>query len=90
MNDTEFTSQEIYTAEAIEAAAACLLWQAPDATEDGNGFPIGDDGNGRLHGETRFVARVVAEVPHRGGDRVRAGQLGAAGARARDRAAGRP
>ena len=64
MNDTEFASQEIYTAEAIEAAAACLLWQAPDATEDGNGFPIGNDGNGRLHGETRFVARVVAEVPY--------------------------
>lgn len=53
-----------YTKTAIEHAAIALLWQAPDATGDGNGFPIGDDDNGSVHGETQFIARVVAEVPY--------------------------
>jgi hypothetical protein len=55
---------ETYTETAIEHAAIALLWQAPDATEDGNGFPIGDDANGQLHGETQYVARIVEEVPY--------------------------
>jgi len=55
--------QETYISEAIEAAAAALLWQAPDATEDGNGFPL-TDRNGKLEGETRYVTRVVTEVPY--------------------------
>jgi len=49
--------QETYIAEAIEAAAVALLWQAPNATEDGNGFPIGESGN-------EYSDRVVAEVPY--------------------------
>jgi len=53
-----------YTEGAIEGAAVSLLWQATDATEDGNGFPISDDDNGQLHGETQFVARVITEVPY--------------------------
>jgi len=55
--------QETYISEAIEAAATALLWQAPDATEDGNGFPL-TDRNGKLEGETRYVTRVVTEVPY--------------------------
>jgi hypothetical protein len=47
---------ETYTETAIEQAAITLLWQAPDATEDGNGFPIGEGGN-------EYSARVVEEVP---------------------------
>jgi hypothetical protein len=51
------TAQDTYITEAIESAAATLLWQAPDATEDGNGFPIGDGGN-------EYSARVIEEVPY--------------------------
>ena len=46
-----------YTETAIEHAAITLLWQASDATEDGNGFPIGEGGN-------EYSERVVAEVPY--------------------------
>jgi hypothetical protein len=47
-----------YIAEAIQGAAAALLWQASDASEDGgNGFPTED-------GETQFTDRVIAEVPY--------------------------
>jgi hypothetical protein len=51
------TAQDDYITEAIEQAAVTLLWQASDATEDGNGFPIGEGGN-------EYSARVVAEVPY--------------------------
>ena len=61
MRDNDLTA---YTETAIEHAAVALLWQASDASEDGNGFPIGDDDNGNLHGETQFVARVITEVPY--------------------------
>lgn len=53
-----------YTEGAIRGAAVALLWQATDASEDGNGFPISDDDDGNLRGETQFVDRVVAEVPY--------------------------
>jgi hypothetical protein len=53
-----------YAETAIRHAAIALLWQATDATEDGNGFPISDDDNGQLHGETQFADRVVDEVPY--------------------------
>jgi hypothetical protein len=46
-----------YAETAVEHAAVALLWQASDATEDGNGFPIGEGGN-------EFADRVVAEVPY--------------------------
>jgi len=59
----DMPDQEIYITEAIEAAAVALLWQAPDATEDGNGFPL-TDRNGKLEGETQYVTRVVTEVPY--------------------------
>jgi hypothetical protein len=48
---------ETYTETAIEHAAIALLWQAPDATGDGNGFPIGEGGN-------EYSARVAEEVPY--------------------------
>ena len=51
------TAQDTYTETAIEHAAIALLWQAPDATEDGNGFPIGDGGN-------EYSTRVADEVPY--------------------------
>jgi hypothetical protein len=57
--------QDNYIAEAIQGAAAALLWQASDASENGgSGFPIGDDDDGNLRGETQFVDRVIAEVPY--------------------------
>jgi hypothetical protein len=50
---------------AIKAAAAALLWQATDASEDGgHGFPLGDDDSGRLSGETQYVAQVIDGVPY--------------------------
>jgi len=56
--------QDNYIKEAIEGAAVALLWQASDATKDGNGFPISDESDGTLRGETQFVARVIEEVPY--------------------------
>jgi hypothetical protein len=55
---------ENYITEAIQGAAVSLLWQASDATEDGNGFPIGDNDNGQVHGETQFVNQVIEAVPY--------------------------
>ena len=56
---------EDYIREAIQGAAASLLWQASDASEDGGeGFPIGDDDNGQLHGETQFIDQVIERVPY--------------------------
>jgi len=50
--------QDTYITEAIEAAAAALLFQASDASENGgDGFPIGDGGN-------EYSTRVVEEVPY--------------------------
>ena len=57
MNTTDTADLAAYTEGAIKGAAVSLLWQASDATEDGNGFPIGEDGN-------EFADRVVAEVPY--------------------------
>ena len=54
-----------YITKAIQGAAAALLWQASDASEDGGeGFPIGDDSDGTLTGETQFVDHVIEEVPY--------------------------
>jgi hypothetical protein len=54
-----------YITEAIQGAAIALLWQAGDSSENGgDGFPISDDDDGNLHGETRFVDRVIGEVPY--------------------------
>jgi hypothetical protein len=58
------TEQEFYIAEAVEHAAGALLWQASDATDEGNGFPIGDDENGQLRGETQYIAKVIDQVPY--------------------------
>lgn len=53
-----------YTQTAIEHAAIAILWQATDASEDGgDGFPISDDDNGVVHGETQYVQRVIDDVP---------------------------
>lgn len=49
--------QAEYIEQAIQGAAECVLWQASDATEDGNGFPITDGGN-------EFSDQVIAEVPY--------------------------
>lgn len=49
--------QEEFIEQAIQGAAECVLWQAADATEDGNGFPITDGGN-------EYSERVIAEVPY--------------------------
>jgi hypothetical protein len=56
-------NQDEYIEEAIQGAAACVLWQAPDATEDGNGFPL-DDRSGVLTGATQFVQQVIDQVPY--------------------------
>jgi hypothetical protein len=56
--------QDEYIRKVIEAAAASLLWQASDATEAGNGFPIGEDSDGTLHGETEYVEQVIEQVPY--------------------------
>jgi hypothetical protein len=61
---TDAPDQEIYISEAVQGAAGTLLWQASDATEDGNGFPISEDDDSVLHGETQFVDRVIEEVPY--------------------------
>lgn len=50
-------NQEEYIEGAIRGAAECVLWQAPDATDTGNGFPISDGGN-------EYSERVIAEVPY--------------------------
>jgi hypothetical protein len=56
---------ENYITEATRGAAVALLWQASDASEDGgSGFPIEDDDNGVLHGETQFVDQVIEQVPY--------------------------
>jgi len=50
---------------AIESAAAALLWQAADASENGgHGFPLGEDDSGRLQGETQYVSQVIEQVPY--------------------------
>lgn len=46
-----------YIETAVRHAAIALLWQASDATEDGNGFPISDGGN-------EYSDMVVTEVPY--------------------------
>lgn len=46
-----------YIDAAIQGAAECILWQATDATDAGNGFPISDGGN-------EYSERVIAEVPY--------------------------
>lgn len=56
---------ETYTETAIEHAAAALLWQASDSSEDGGeGFPVWDDDDGNLGGATEFIPRVIEEVPY--------------------------
>lgn len=49
--------QEEFIELAIQGAAVCVLWQASDATEDGNGFPITDGGN-------KYSEQVIAEVTY--------------------------
>jgi hypothetical protein len=57
--------QDNYITAAIEGAAVAVLWQASDASENGgDGFPISDDDDGSLRGETQFVDRVIEEVPY--------------------------
>lgn len=34
-----------YAREALHSAAVCLQWQASDATDDGNGYPISERGD---------------------------------------------
>lgn len=46
-----------YIDAAIGGAAVAVLWQASDATDAGNGFPISDGGN-------EYSSRVIAEVPY--------------------------
>ena len=51
------TSIEEYTETAIWHAALALQWQASDATEVGNGYPISDGGD-------EYTDDVVAKVPY--------------------------
>ena len=39
------TEQQDYIAIATQSAAVCLQWQASDAGEDGNGYPISEGGD---------------------------------------------
>jgi hypothetical protein len=56
---------EGYAEEAVYHAAAALLWQASDASENGgNGFPLWDDNAGNMHGETQFIEQVIEQVPY--------------------------
>lgn len=48
-------TREAYIELAVDAAALCLQWQATDATENGNGYPVGEDGD-------EYTAQV-AEIP---------------------------
>lgn len=51
------TSIEEYTDEAIRQAAITLQWQASDATEVGNGYPIGESGD-------EYTDDIIAKVPY--------------------------
>lgn len=51
------TEQSEYVETAIWHAALCLQWQAYDATEVGNGYPISDGGDD-------YTDDVVAKVPY--------------------------
>jgi hypothetical protein len=51
------TSIEEYTDEAIRQAAITLQWQASDATEVGNGYPIGESGD-------EYTDEIIAKVPY--------------------------
>jgi hypothetical protein len=51
------TSIEEYTDEAIRQAAITLQWQASDATDVGNGYPISDGGD-------EYSDDIVAKVPY--------------------------
>lgn len=55
---------EQYAQMAAEHAAITILWQAPDATEDGNGFPIGEGGNeysNRVYSEVFQLTKMVRQ-----------------------------
>jgi hypothetical protein len=50
-----------YIRKAIQAAAACLLWQASDASEDGgNGFPASDEFTGQVIERVPYLTEAVA------------------------------
>jgi hypothetical protein len=49
-------NQDDYITEAIESAAATLLWQATDITDAGHGFPVSEGGN-------EYSAQVIEQVP---------------------------
>jgi hypothetical protein len=51
------TDIETYTETAIFHAALALQWTATDATEVGNGYPIGDSGD-------EYTDEIVAKVPY--------------------------
>jgi hypothetical protein len=51
------TSIEEYTDEAIRQAAITLQWTASDATEVGNGYPIGESGD-------EYTDEIIAKVPY--------------------------
>jgi|ERR1700722_2474910 len=51
------TSIKEYTDEAIRQAAITLQWQASDATEVGNGYPIGESGD-------EYTDDIVSKVPY--------------------------
>lgn len=51
------TEQSEYVETAIWHAALCLQWQASDATENGNGYPVSDGGD-------EYTDDVVAKVPY--------------------------
>lgn len=54
-----------YISAAVEAAAVALLWQATDAGDGGDGFPIGDNEDGVVSGSgARYVQRVIDRVPY--------------------------
>jgi hypothetical protein len=53
----EFDNQDEYVTEAIRQAAITLQWQASDATEVGNGYPIGANGDD-------YTDDIVSKVPY--------------------------
>jgi hypothetical protein len=57
MTDIETGPSQCYIDDAIEQAAVTLQWQASDATEVGNGYPIGECGD-------EYTDEIIAKVPY--------------------------
>lgn len=53
------SEREVYIRGAIHGAAVCLQWQASDATEDGNGYPISEGGDEHTEAVYKLIAKRV-------------------------------